>query len=159
MEKGKLLFREKSLDRINSPEQLNDYIKVANPSIWIVLAAVVILLVGICTWGIFGSIDSVVRSVAVVKDGQMTCFLSEKDLGEVAVNQIINVEGEQYTITEIDKVPVCAGEVLDSWALHLSGYDQEQWIYKINIETNLDDGVYNADIKTESIHPSFFVLN
>ena len=33
------IFRKKSLDRISSPEQLNDYIRVANPGIWMILAA------------------------------------------------------------------------------------------------------------------------
>ena len=37
------IFRKKSLDRISSPEQLNDYIRVANPGIWMILAAVIIL--------------------------------------------------------------------------------------------------------------------
>ncbi len=40
------IFRKKSLDRISSPEQLNDYIRVANPGIWMILAAVIILLAG-----------------------------------------------------------------------------------------------------------------
>ena len=31
------IFRKKSLDRISSPEQLNDYIRVANPGIWMIL--------------------------------------------------------------------------------------------------------------------------
>ena len=30
------IFRKKSLDRISSPEQLNDYIRVANPGIWMI---------------------------------------------------------------------------------------------------------------------------
>ena len=45
------IFRKKSLDRISSPEQLNDYIRVANPGIWMILAAVIILLAGVCVWG------------------------------------------------------------------------------------------------------------
>ena len=38
------LFRKSSIDRISSPEQLNDYIRVTNPSIWVILAAIIILL-------------------------------------------------------------------------------------------------------------------
>ena len=39
------LFRKKSVERVSSPEQLNDYIRVANPSLWLVLGAVIVLLV------------------------------------------------------------------------------------------------------------------
>lgn len=51
------IFREKSLDRVSSPEQLNDYIRVTTPSIWVVLFAMLILLFGMIIWGIFGTIE------------------------------------------------------------------------------------------------------
>ena len=57
------IFRKKSLDRISSPEQLNDYIRVANPGIWMILAAVIILLAGVCVWGIFGHLDTKTETV------------------------------------------------------------------------------------------------
>ncbi len=52
------IYRKKSLDRVASPEQLNDYIRVTTPSVWIVLAAVVALLVGFIAWGIFGTVEA-----------------------------------------------------------------------------------------------------
>ena len=45
------LFRKKSVDKVSSPEQLNEYIRVANPGVWMVLAAIVILLAGVVVWG------------------------------------------------------------------------------------------------------------
>lgn len=50
------IFRQKSIDRISSPEQLNDYIKVSSPSAWVVLTAIIILLIGVLVWGMFGTI-------------------------------------------------------------------------------------------------------
>ncbi len=44
------IFREKSMERVSSPEQLNDYIKVTNPGIWLTLAAVIVLLIGFIVW-------------------------------------------------------------------------------------------------------------
>lgn len=32
------IFRKKSMDRVSSPEQLNDYVRVMNPGIWMILA-------------------------------------------------------------------------------------------------------------------------
>lgn len=51
MEEKKNIFRKSSLDKISSPEKLNDYIKVSNPSVWIVLAAIAVLLVAVVIWG------------------------------------------------------------------------------------------------------------
>ena len=41
------VFRQKSMERITSPEQMNDYIRVSNPSVWMLLAAVIVLLIGV----------------------------------------------------------------------------------------------------------------
>ena len=50
------IFRQKSIDRVSSPEQLNDYIRVTTPSVWIVLIALVVLLVGMLAWSVLGSV-------------------------------------------------------------------------------------------------------
>jgi len=50
------LFKQESIDRVSSPEKLDDYIRVTTPSVWIILIAIVILLVGTIFWGIFGKV-------------------------------------------------------------------------------------------------------
>ncbi len=57
------IFRKNSIERVSSPEQLNDYIRVTTPSVWVVLAALIILLAGILAWSIFGTVT------AETKDG------------------------------------------------------------------------------------------
>ena len=54
------------------PEQLEDYIGVTSPGMWIVMGAVALLLAGACVWGIFGRLDTVIKAPAVVKDGTIT---------------------------------------------------------------------------------------
>ncbi|MCR5474430.1 MAG: hypothetical protein K6F28_04425 [Lachnospiraceae bacterium] len=50
------LFRKETLDKLQSPEQLDDYIKVTTPSMWMILTAVIILLAGIFIWAVFGTV-------------------------------------------------------------------------------------------------------
>ena len=54
---SKQIFRKKSIERVSSPEKLDDYIKVTTPSVWIILAATVALLAGMIIWGVFGKIE------------------------------------------------------------------------------------------------------
>ena len=54
--KNESIFRQKSIDRISSPEQLHDYIKVSSPGAWLVLVAIIIFLVGALVWAVNGSI-------------------------------------------------------------------------------------------------------
>lgn len=51
------IFRKKSLERISSPDQMNDHIRVTTPSVWIALLALVVLLVGILVWSILGTVE------------------------------------------------------------------------------------------------------
>jgi len=51
------VFRKSSIDRVQSPEQLNDYIRVSNPSAWIIIIAAIILLASILVWSIFGTLE------------------------------------------------------------------------------------------------------
>ena len=49
------VFRKESLERVNSPEQLNEYIRVPSPSMWLVVGALALLLLGFAIWGVFGA--------------------------------------------------------------------------------------------------------
>ena len=69
MNKG--LFRKKSIDKVSSPEKLDDYIRVTTPSVWITLAAILVLLVGAIIWGIFGeltihNVDGTIEKIAPI---------------------------------------------------------------------------------------------
>ncbi len=59
------LFRKKNLDRISSPEQLNDYIKVSNPSVWLIIGALVTIVVAFSIWSFSGTITAEVSGTGV----------------------------------------------------------------------------------------------
>lgn len=56
MENKPSIFREKSLQRISSPEEMQDYIRVTRPAVWVILAAVILLLAGMIVWAVFGTV-------------------------------------------------------------------------------------------------------
>ena len=51
------IYREKNINRVNQPEDLNDYIRVTTPSVWIVLIAIALILVAILGWMLFGTVE------------------------------------------------------------------------------------------------------
>ncbi len=50
------LFRKQAIEKIQSPDQLNDYIRVTTPSVWLILLSVLLLTAGILVWAVFGEI-------------------------------------------------------------------------------------------------------
>ena len=55
------IFRKSALDRISSPEQLNDYLKVTGPGIWCILGGLAAVFVAFFIWGLTGSIPQTVE--------------------------------------------------------------------------------------------------
>jgi len=66
------LFRKESMERVSSPEQLNDYLHVTTPAIWVVLAAVILFLAGLFIWSSVTAVESYAAGEAVVHDGVLT---------------------------------------------------------------------------------------
>lgn len=153
------LFRKKSIDRVSSPEQLNDYIRVSNPAIWMVLAAVVILLVGICVWGIVGNLDTTVTVAAVAENGTVTLYVKEADAASVTEGMTVRINGEEYTVGTAGAQPFAVDESLSDYALHVGELSEGEWVYAVTVNGVLPDGVYSAEIVIESVSPISFVLN
>ena len=76
------IFRKESLDQISSPEQLNDYLRVTNPAVWLVLTAVILLLAGMLLWASVASIDSFASGTAQVQDGTMRSVFEDPQIAK-----------------------------------------------------------------------------
>ncbi|HSK80392.1 MAG TPA: NHLP bacteriocin system secretion protein [Thermoanaerobaculia bacterium] len=53
-----MIFRKVALERLSSPEQLDQLLQVTDPRGWLALAALGALLLASLTWGVFGSIPT-----------------------------------------------------------------------------------------------------
>ena len=117
------LYREKSLDRISSPEQLNDYLHVTNASVWVILAAVVILLIGMLIWSSVTTIESYAEGTGDVNGGVMT----------------IRFDNEQFAKNVEKGMPVTAGDT--KTVIQSIGKDADGLLLA-TADTTLSDGFY-----------------
>ena len=153
------IFRKKSMDAISSPEQLTDYIRVANPGLWMGLAAVVIFLVAVCVWGVFGRLDTTL-DVAAISDGSSTvCYVREDDIDSVKVGMPVALGDAQYSVTGIPAQPVSVDGGFEEYALHVGGLKTGEWVYAVAVDGELPKGVYAAKLVIDSVAPKVFVLN
>ena len=153
------LFRKKSVDRVSSPEQLNEYIKVSNPGIWMILAAIVILLVGAIVWGVLGTLDTTLSTVAVAENGELTVYVKEADIDSIEEGMTVRIGNKEGTITEISTTPTTVDGTFSDYALHVGNLVNGEWVFAIRVSGEFTDGVHNADIVVESVSPMSFILN
>lgn len=155
------LFRKKNIERITSPEQLDDYIRVSNPSVWVILAAFVILLLGVCVWGIFGKLDTTVSVVAVKESDGVVCYVKESDHSKIEVGMPVSINNEEYNVTAIEKNPVLVDSSFQEYAKHVGNLNDGEWIYYVytDCSTGVEGEVFPAEVIIERIHPLYFVTN
>jgi len=153
------LFRKKSIEKVSSPEQLNEYIRVSNPGVWMILAAIVILLIGVCVWGILGHLDTTIKMVAVVEDSEITVYVMESDIEQIKEGMNVIIGDRECEITDIADQPVAVGDNFSEYTLHVGNLQNGDWVYSVAVSGEIDDGIHSADIVVESISPISFVIN
>ena len=153
------LFREKSLEAVESPESLNDYLRVTSPGIWLVLASVVALLIGAILWGIFGHIRTTSPVAVKVEAGRSVCYVPYAQADGVLANGVVTLDRKDYPL---DTSSACELIILPEdtsirllKAGELSAGDP---VVVIPMETDLEDGYYAGVAVTEDLHPISLLL-
>ena len=133
------IFRKSSMDRISSPEQLTDYLKVTNPGIWVLLAAVIILLGGLFAWSMVGNLETVAEGVAVVENGTAQIMVTDTANSKIASGMTVRIGDDEYSIAAVEK---------DEYgtAVAFAPIDKT-------------DGRYDVKRVTESVHPIKFLFD
>ena len=135
-EKKTQIFRQKTLDRISSPEQLTDYLHVTNVGVWVVFSVIILLLAAFFVWASLGKLETTVAAKAVVRDGsaQMTVIQN----AEITSGMTFRVGGSEGQIAEV-------------------GQD-EMGLTVATAPVELANGNYDAAIVVESVSPISFLL-
>ena len=154
------IYRKSSMDRVSSPEQLNAYIRVASPGVWMVLAAIVVLLVGVCAWGVLGHLDTTLPVAAVADADGAQVFIKAEDAAQIREGMTVRIGEREYTLADLASEPIAVDDSFSEYALHVGGLRQDEWVYPAKLTgPELPNGVYEAKIVVESVSPMSFVTN
>ena len=153
------IYREKSLDRIRTPEELNQYLRVTSPGVWMFLLAVVALLVGIFIWAYSGKLTTRVTCGSQVESGKVTVLVRKDDIGSVKVGQEIRINGIVGAVTNIDQTPFPVTDDMLEYLLYMGGLNKGEFVCSVTGSIQVDDGIYSADIITSSVSPFYFITN
>ena len=130
------VFRKKTLDRISSPEQLTDYLCVTNPGIWVILAAVILLLAALFAWATIGTLETSAPVKVIVVDHMA---------------QVVPTGTE----TVADGMPLRIAS--QEFYLASTGTDDYGRTFDV-AEVTLPDGVYDGTVVVEQTRPIDFLL-
>ena len=135
-EKKQQIFRKESIERISSPEQLNDYLRATKPGAWIMLSVVILLIGAFIAWASTGQLETTVSGKAVVASGN-ACIsaMSEKEL---SAGMKVRMGESEFTLSSVD---------WDEYGRQIA-----------YAPVTLSDGNYDVEIVVESISPIEFLF-
>ena len=137
---GKQLYRKQVMDRLSSPEKLNDYLKVTSPAVWVALTAIILIIAGAVVWGITTYIHSAAKGTAEVKDGKLVVVFDDpSQASNVKEGLTVKVGGTSSTITSV-------------------GMNQEGKIIAV-ADTTLADGTYTAEVRYKTTQLIKLIFN
>ena len=154
------LFREKNLERLESPEKLNDYLRVTSPGVWLVLATVIVLLIGVCIWGVFGTIQATTQAAVVTQDGQSTCLVPAAALQGVLENRTVEIDGVKMGLEPAVLEPDVISESTNVYIMLAGGHKVGDIVYPITLTEPLKaDGIVTGTLITETLSPMSLFFN
>lgn len=154
------LFREKNLERLESPEELNDYLRVTSPGVWMVLITIVVLLIGVCIWGAYGTIQATTKAAVVTENGKSTCMVPYAALEGVLKNKTIRIDGQDYELEPSVLEPEMITDTTNVYVLLAGDLSVGDIVYPITLARPLmSDGIVTGTLVTETLTPASLFFN
>jgi len=104
MQKAKTIEKDrKALDRLQSPDDLDRYLRMPTPGIWISIIACAAILLGIGAWAVFGSVSDhiTLRGVATI-DG-IVCLVDSDTALRIKKGDFAYVNGVPESVTHVEE--------------------------------------------------------
>ena len=161
------LFRKKSLDRISSPEELHDYMRVTTPRLWMLLTAIILLLAGFIVYASIANLENTMKIKVMVSNIDAL----EDDNGEPIKVSSSSIFFATLPISYKDTVETNMkvrigkeeGKVDMLAIVNSDESDGQQGLSLIismdNSSLTLPDGEYDAELVLEATTPISFLWN
>ncbi len=162
---GSSIFNKSARERLKSPDDLDKYVRVTNPTVWLVLAACLALLVGLLSWGVFGTVSTSISATGTQINGQTLSLVNPGRISQIKEGDPAVVSGTSMAIDTVSSVPISRSEARDllgsDWLV--SSLMEEDWAYVVTFTsekpTSFAEGTpLPVTITTERIAPISLVL-
>lgn len=154
------LFRKSTMQRISSPDQLNEYIRVTSQGVWLLLAALFIMLAGALIWGFMGEIKTTRNVTAVVTNGEAVFYSADVTIYSAGM-EVDFQSGEKGVITSISSEPITRSYIEAKYDEYtVFELDPPEWAYKIAVSAQgVNDGLSVLSVVIDTVTPISFILN
>lgn len=152
------IFREKSLEKVNSPEKLDECLKVTSASVWFLLIGIIALLVGVIVWGYFGKLNTYAKTGCLLDGKSAYCYSKQEEFSKIEVGQTIIIDNQEFVVESKTNNGVLIPEGYD-YLKHLIDAQDDEFVFEVSCKSDLNPGIYEGKVVVEQISPLKFVFN
>lgn len=139
------IFRKTSIERISSPDKLDSYLKISRISMWVLPAALLVILAGAVIWCFYGSIATTVSYYGIINGRNAFCFVHPENSYDLEAGMPVKVllpgsDGNRLegAIREISEKPAAVSlELVKYDALWIKDKIGGEWVRTVAIELNM----------------------
>ena len=124
---------KKALERLQSPDDLDKYLRMTTSGIWVTIIACIAILLGIGAWAFFGSVADRITLQGFAGIDGIVCFVDSDTALQIKEGDFAYVDGVAEKVTHVEE-----------WASEASRY-AEEGITDLQIRQMVGD--------VEMIHP------
>ncbi len=93
------MFRKEALEKLSSPEQLDQLLKVTSPRGWLALLGLGFLIAAMVIWSILGSVPSTVKGEGILIRGEAVQLINAPQAGRVS--QLLVSPGDSIQANQV----------------------------------------------------------
>lgn len=149
--------------RTLGPDQLGTYIKVSRPSVWMLIAVMVALLVAGTAWFFAGTVNESVSGPSVAGGSSCIVYVPLSRSSEVKLGDTVTLAGNEAqvegTVTALSSSPVSLEQIEGACGTsNLPGFSQDTLGIAVTVDASPEPGTYTARIITASHRPIRLLL-
>jgi hypothetical protein len=158
------------LEKISSPEQLDDYIRVSNPPMWMTLGAILLFLGAGFFWSLTAVIPATVSLTAMAEDAGMggrrfIAYVPLESAGDIKPGMEARLGENPARVAEIGDTPLSYQEVSqrlpNDYVVYALGIND--WNVRVTLQADsslpASKALMPAVITTAQIRPLDFLVN
>ncbi|MFH1880476.1 MAG: hypothetical protein ABIK64_06750 [Bacillota bacterium] len=164
MSDAKINFRSQSIRKATTVDKLDDYIRVTNPSVWLILGTVAVIVVCGLVWSVLGYIPTTLTKPFVSTGDAYISFFPPDEAAMIQKGMKADVNGNPGTIQAVASTPISQA---DAAALLSGDYEVHvleltDWNVQVTVECSKvgdKDTFANVKITTDTVHQISFLVN
>ena len=140
---GNEVFAHSTMNRVSNSDELDRYIKVTNPSAWVVTLAALLLVGSIIVWALFAVVPVTVETTGVTVENEdatqqvVVCWVDKTTADRINKSGVkASINGVPAKDAKLDDIPMSASEVLSYLGsdFYADSIKLEDWNYLIYLE-------------------------